>query len=236
MLYKLDISYNGTQYSGWQIQTNQKNTVQQILKSVLYKYFSTSIESFYGLSRTDKGVHAKGQVAVLKTKNCISIELDSLNVDLPNDIQINSIEKIQEDQLPISVKYKTYLYKIANNTNINCDDVYKHWEYIDFQLIKAVTSYFIGKKDFSAFTTNRKADKNYYREIYSIEINQQNDVVEIVFKGNGFLKYMIRMIIKLFIDYGTKRINMAQVENSFKDMAIKKKAPSKGLTLLEIEL
>ncbi len=153
--YKLKIIYGGTNYSGWQ---RQKDAIS--IQGVLEKTLSNRLQEkilLKGASRTDAGVHAYGQVADFKSEKVFDLKVlkFGLNCMLPNEIQISSIEKIDDSfNSRHSAKKKTYKYYFSTATHLM---PFKHrysWavcKKIDLDLLKKATRKFIGKHDFRGF-------------------------------------------------------------------------------------
>ena len=113
---KLTIEYDGTNFSGWQKQTN-KRTVQEEIETALEKILKEKV-TVTGSGRTDAGVHALGQVANFKTEKTIKTDelLFALNSNLPQDIVITMVDEVSEDfNARISAKKKHYRYVINND-------------------------------------------------------------------------------------------------------------------------
>ncbi len=195
----LHLSYDGTNYEGYQKQPN-KRTVQEEIEKALYRTFKTHINT-YASGRTDKGVHALNQYVHFDVTTSIPHRKisDILNNYLPDDIYV-----YESKEIPIThhcrydVKIKKYQYKL----NIGPYDVTQRnyeWTVDNFDLDKAqkYASLFIGTHDFASFTV--KTSKNTIRTIYDVKVNKEGNNVYIVFSGNGFLRYMVRYMVGAII-------------------------------------
>jgi len=197
--YKLIVSYDGSNYYGWQIQPN-KLTICYILQEALKTVLKKDIK-FIGASRTDAGVHAIGQVASFDFIRYIDpkILLNALNSKLPKDVLIRDISLGDDNFHPQkNVLYKIYNYYFTFNRLLPFLSRYSLFLYKRFDIDKLQESLnvFVGTKDFRSFTTGYE-QSNTIRTIDSIDINYINrfKVYQISFKGPGFLRYMIRRIV-----------------------------------------
>lgn len=241
-VYKLSISYDGTNYCGWQSQPNG-NSVQDEIEKALKIILKENI-SLIGSGRTDAGVHAKEQVAHFSTNAKFSIDrlIFSLNGLLHNDIRINSIEDAEDSfHARYSAIGKTYRYHFSfGTTHSPFNKLYSchvKENSIDIDLIKKASSYFIGKHDFKSFANESDNKKNTIRTIWQINIKRDDNGFYIEFIGNGFLYKMIRNIVGTLLEVGNKKISIDQVEKILlaKDRRkAKKAAPAKGLFLIKV--
>lgn len=245
--YKLIISYNGTNYSGWQRQKSDFRTVQGEIESTLKQVLKHSDFSFYGSSRTDTGVHASGQVALLKLNQPIMEKdfLTLLNFNLPNSIKIMSLEQVSDNFNPqINVESKTYHYYFTTEmvSAVNEPFVTAFNKSLKIDLMIKACRELIGTHSFEAFTTDKAASKNTSRVINACEIElidmpfQNNKVYLFKIEGSGFLKYMVRFIFAAIVMVGEGSISSEQfshlITNQFQ--LDYKKAPAKGLHLFKI--
>lgn len=215
---KLILQYDGSKYSGWQKQGNTEKTIQGRLQSVLSKMTDEEIE-IIGSGRTDAGVHAKGQVANFKTETKMSNKdiKNYLYKYLPEDIVVYSVRDEEERfHARYNAVSKTYTYKIWNN---KYHDVFlrKYTTHIPDKLnIKEMieaSKYLVGEYDFTSFTTLKSKKKSKVREIYSIDIIKNDDLIEISISANGFLYNMVRIIVGTLIEVGLKNMKPGEVRN-----------------------
>lgn len=198
--YKLIISYDGTDYYGWQEQAELK-TICGTLQSTFKKVFGESV-TVLGASRTDAGVHALGQVALLRT--AISIPADKLrwawNNALPPDIVIRSLIAAPENFHPFyNVAQKTYHYHFFVERPLPFVQRYG-WFYragIDIDKLSEVLLLFQGTHDFRSFCTGDEMGENTVRTIDSISLEyvQKYGAYRITVKAKAFLRHMIRRVV-----------------------------------------
>ncbi|MGE5328654.1 MAG: tRNA pseudouridine(38-40) synthase TruA [Deltaproteobacteria bacterium] len=241
---KLSLQYDGTRYDGWQKQGNTEKTIQGKIEAVLSQILNERIE-INGSGRTDSGVHAYNQIANFHTRND-NIDLQELiikaNFNLPNDIVIMSAQIVDESfHSRYNAKGKKYIYRIWNS-NFRNPFLERYCFYLndklDINAMKAAAEYLIGEHDFSSFTSLKSKKKSKIRTIYAIDFNVNNELIEILFYGNGFLYNMVRIIIGTLLDVGIGKITSKDV----KEILNKKgrnlagcTAPAKGLFLYEVE-
>ena len=239
---KMTIRYDGSRYKGFQRLKDNNMTIQGKIEDVLSKMANESIE-IIGSGRTDMGVHAYGQVANFKTNSNLSIEKmkSYLYEYLPEDIVITNIEEVSERfHSRYNAKSKVYLYKIYNN-KFHDPFLRKYTTHIaknlDIELMKEASKYFIGEHDFTSFASSKSKKKSNVRTIYSINIIENNGLIEIYFEGNGFLYNMVRIMTGALIDVGQKKMTPEDIK-----LILEKKdrtkasdtAPAKGLYLYKV--
>lgn len=234
------VSYDGTNYNGWQIQDNYKS-VQEEIQKCLCKILNVDTK-IYSSGRTDKGVHALGQTFHFDSKQIEDINKFryALNRILPFDIHIKYIKEVGYDfNSRFDAKYKIYQYKI------NCIEqdvfsrlyVYQYYRKLDIEKMKMCINLFKGKHCFQNFTSKEEDDKGFIREIYDIYLNDNNGLITLSFKGNGFMKYMVRMLVGTLIEVGSNKITLKKVEDLLESKernVVCYKAPSNGLTLMGV--
>ena len=239
---KLTVSYDGTNYCGWQVQPNGI-TVEEVLNKELSKILKEDIQVI-GASRTDSGVHAKGNVAVFDTNARIPAEkiCYALNAGLPSDIVVQDSREVSPDFHPRRcVSVKTYEYKILNRTFP--DPLlrnYVHFVYgtPDLKAMRQAASYLVGEHDFKSFCSVKTQVKETVRTIYSIDIEKQGDIITIRIKGSGFLYNMVRIIAGTLLEVGFAQYPPQHVKDILEARdraAAGATAPAKGLTLVGIE-
>ncbi|MCK4551429.1 MAG: tRNA pseudouridine(38-40) synthase TruA [Tenericutes bacterium] len=235
--YKATLTFDGHLYNGFQIQKDQKTIQGELTKIVSNVNGYESLVQ--GVSRTDAGVHANNYVIHFDSTRDISDSkwLVLLNHQLPNDILVKSIEKTH----PIfhsryDALMKRYIYKMklsdSNPFNINYE-----WQCqnIDLTIIKSNLRQLIGTHDFRSFC--KGIANSYERTIYKAEAILKDDSLTLVFEGNGFLRYMIRIIVNaLYLQLtGQLNVDMAIILKEKSRKYTKNLAPASGLYLDEIK-
>lgn len=239
---KLVIAYDGTNYCGWQIQTNGI-TIEEVLNRTLSELLGETIVVI-GASRTDSGVHALGNVAVFDTESRIPAEKFSyaLNQRLPADIRIQNSCEVALDWHP---RYcdtrKTYEYKILNRRfAVPTERLYSHFFYhhLNLEHMQQAAEYLVGEHDFKSFCTPRTQVENTVRTIYWLDITKEGDMIYIRINGNGFLYNMVRIIVGTLLKVGTGFYppeHVLEILNAKDRQQAGPKAEACGLTLVEIE-
>lgn len=210
--YKCVVSYDGSNYNGFQ---SQNNSIQKVIELALSKLTNSKIK-IYASGRTDAKVHAYGQVFHFETDKQFNDLKHSINALLPNDIYVNDVTEVSEQfHARFSAKGKHYDYLI--NNGVYQPTLRNYCCYVDKKLdikkMKEAASVFIGTHDFTSFNAT-KIDEiaDQVRTISMICINEENNgMIRISFYGDGFLRYMVRMISKAIIDAGLSKISPQQL-------------------------
>ena len=234
----LTISYDGTNYAGWQIQPNGV-TVQETIQNAI-KIATDETVTVTGSGRTDKGVHANGQFAHFETKTNIPAEkfAKAINARLPSDVRIkNSVELPKDFHAVKSAKKKTYKYTIYGGATEN-PLIDRYAEYVPFKLdkrnMKKCAKLFVGEHDFKGYSASGSGAKTSVRKIYKIKIKTLNEKTEIFVTGNGFLYKMVRFIVGMLVLAGQFKADFKEIKqtlitgNAPKNRQV---MPAKGLCL-----
>ncbi len=194
--YKIDISYDGTNYHGFQKQKNVK-TVQLAIETSLNQIL-TSYNLLYA-GRTDAGVHAKSQVLSLKTHQLLDDNfLVSLNSLLENDIKIKKIKKVNQSFNP-RFDAKSRIYKYFVEEKKNAEPYFRKYRHVanfelDIDKLNNLAKIFLGKNNFTNFSKLRK-DQDPNREITKSKWSKMNSSFIYTIEGNSFLHNMVRSIV-----------------------------------------
>jgi len=237
--YKLFLSYDGTDYHGWQRQP-KKRTIQGTLENALEEILRKKT-SLIGAGRTDAGVHASGQVAHFKTKTSMKEDeiFRALNSVLPRDIRVNYLSIAQADfHARKSAKSKIYQYRILNARDASPFLIRYtlHWASpIDVESMKKAAPIFIRKHDFTPFSSNRLLHP--VREITLSEIRKKGKEIVYTVEANGFLRYMVRTIVGTLLEIGRGKITPEEIDEIFKEGKRSQAgptAPARGLCLIKV--
>lgn len=241
MNVKLTIQYDGTDFSGSQIQPGQR-TVQSELEIALEKLLDEKITTHFS-GRTDSGVHAKEQSVNFDLKNT-SIPPDKifypLNRYLPEDILALNSEIVPDDfNSRFSAKKRTYRYFIRRYNDLFRNRYSLIYPYdIDLEKMNSASSLFKGKMDFQAFCSARSDVKNYICEISELFFFKEKDEVVMQISANRFLHNMVRIIVSVFLDLNRNRLTEDEIIDIIgkKDRKLSPKTISpKGLFLWKVE-
>jgi len=237
--YKLILSYDGTDYHGWQRQP-KKRTIQGLLEDNLTKITQKKI-NVVGTGRTDAGVHASGQVANFKTNISLSNEelFRALNSLLPNDIKVVSLKKVNLDfHARKMAKSKIYQYRIFNSPDIPpfLHRYVLYWPSpLKVEFMRKAAPFFEREADFTAFSSNRLL--NPVRKITSSRIEKKGEEIIYTVEANGFLRYMVRTIVGTLLEIGKGKLAPEKIEEIFikgKRTLTSPTAPAKGLCLIKV--
>ncbi len=206
MRIKLTIAYDGTNYHGFQSQTNGV-AVQDVVNDAISDLFGKPAKTI-GASRTDAGVHAEGNVAVfdIETRIAPSKIAFALNARLPEDIRITKSAQVPDDWHPRYQKtVKTYSYHILNRTHP--DPLTRHLEMhvyypLDEKKMDQAAKYLIGEHDFQSFCSAGNSTATTIRTIYEAGVRRDGDRIVFTVTGNGFLYNMVRIIAGTLLEIG----------------------------------
>ena len=239
---KLTVAYDGTDYCGWQIQPNGI-TVEEVLNKALSRLTGEDI-AVTGASRTDAGVHARGNVAVFDTASTIPPGRFSyaVNTLLPEDVVVVKSEEVAADWHPrYQESVKTYAYHILNREmpdpvrrkyvwHVNCP--------LDLEKMRTAAEYLTGEHDFKSFCSIHTGAKTTVRTIYSMDVERSGEVITIRVSGNGFLYNMVRIITGTLVEAG-RGFRQPESVKELLDADERGKAgptaPAQGLLLESIE-
>jgi tRNA pseudouridine38-40 synthase len=238
---KLTVAYDGTNYHGSQIQNNGE-TIEGVLKKELFSLLKEEI-NLIGASRTDAGVHARGNVYVFDTESRIPSDkfTYALNARLPEDIRVQDSCEVPADFHPRHQDtVKTYEYKILNRKlPLPEYRLYAHFTYenLDLSTMQEACGHFIGEHDFAAFCAAGSQVESTVRTIYDLHVKKDGDLLTISVTGNGFLYNMVRIIAGTLMKVGAGGIKPSDISGIIESRERKNAgptAPAKGLTLVEI--
>jgi tRNA pseudouridine38-40 synthase len=241
---KLTIEYDGSRYNGWQRlgKGETDNTIENKLLEVINKMTGETVELNCG-SRTEVGVHAYAQIANYKTDTAMKLyEIKNyFNRYLPMDIaDIDVAEMPERFHASLNAKSKTYLYRIAIGDVPSVFDrkyTYYCFKKPDVELMKAAAKGLAGKHDFKDFSSVKK-NKSTEKEIYLIDIYQDEKEIQITMKANDFLHNMARMLVSTLLDIGLEKREADEITKILDPNSAQvgsAPASAQGLFLQEVE-
>lgn len=241
--YKCTISYDGTNFYGYQIQPN-KRTVQGEIEKVLTRMHKGKDIRIYSSGRTDTGVHAKGQV-IHFTSDLEIPEANwkkALNAQLPEDLYVHLVEAVDDSfhaRFSATAKEYRYFILLSDERDVFLRNYrYMTSETFDFEMMEAACKVFVGTHDFTAFSSARstvKGDK--IRTLYDVSFQQNDNELVFILRGNGFLYHMVRIIVSVLLDAGRGRVTPEEIATMFTAKnrgTIGKTLPPQGLFLWEV--
>ncbi|MBI1939279.1 MAG: tRNA pseudouridine(38-40) synthase TruA [Ignavibacteriales bacterium] len=238
--FKLYIEYEGTRYSGWQMQKNSKS-IQGKLYETAEKIFKNERVEIYGSGRTDAGVHAICQVAHLDVKTMLAPEIIRMkfNDELPSDINIVEVEKThprfhaRHDALS-----RSYIYQISRRrTSFGKPFVWWIKDELNFEKMNKVAKHFIGMHDFVSFADKDKEEKSTKVLIQDIELKEEGDLILIRIIGSHFLWKQVRRMVGVLVEIGRGKLSAKDIDYFLQHESptpAKYTAPPSGLFLEQV--
>jgi tRNA pseudouridine38-40 synthase len=212
--FKLTIEYNGTRYSGWQIQKNARTVAGELERAIRAVTRAPKLE-LYGSGRTDAGVHALAQVAHLDIATSLPPEslMRRVNDELPSDINILGVEIVgHRFHARHDAVGRRYLYQISRRRTA-FDKPFVWWVRDDLDLgrMREVAALFRGLKDFQAFTDDEPDETSTKVLIERIDISEEGDLILVRVEGSHFLWKMVRRIVGVMVEAARGRLTVAEV-------------------------
>ncbi|WP_102272427.1 tRNA pseudouridine(38-40) synthase TruA [Cytobacillus massiliigabonensis] len=240
--YKCIISYDGTQFAGYQVQPN-KRTVQGEIEKALRKLHKDMDIKVSASGRTDAGVHARGQV--IHFDSSLKIPLAkweiALNTLLPDDVSVIRTEMAPDNfHARFDAKGKEYRYFVhlsRQRDPFKRNYAYQYPYSLDIKNINEAVPFLLGEHDFTSFCSAKTDVVDKVREIRQIEVLEEGDMLIFRFIGNGFLYNMVRILVGTLLGTGAGDISPGSIPDILekKDRAYAgKTAPAQGLYLWEV--
>lgn len=239
---KLVLEYDGTQFHGWQFQSNGIS-IQQILEGVLGKVTAHPVK-LTAAGRTDTGVHAKGQVVNFHTPSKIPLNnlIRGINSMVAPDIVILSAEDMPDKfNARRDAILRWYRYRILNRHLPSAFESRYSYHYrlsLDIEKMCLAGNYLLGKHDFSAFNASPEQTENPVRTIKEFSIERKKDILIMDIKANGFFHHMVRTIVGTLIEIGRGKMkyqNMEKIIQSKDRKLAGPNVPAHGLFLMGVE-
>lgn len=238
----LTLKFDGTNYHGWQVQSNAV-TVQQTLQDAVETVFGKR-ENVVGCSRTDAGVHANKYCCNIRTENEMSSSkiVSALNANLPNDIAVTDCKDVPlEFHARYDCKSKEYLYKIWNSQVRNpfLNNYTLHYKYpIDTELLSNEAKAFLGTHDYIGFCAAGSSVKDTVRTVGRFDVSRDGDLVVFTVEANGFLYNMVRIMTGTLLYISQGKIaagELPNIINSKNRFLAGPTAPPTGLYLNDVK-
>jgi tRNA pseudouridine38-40 synthase len=247
--FKLTIAYDGTDFHGWQFQTN-KPTIQGEIVSVLRRLTQEPVH-LLGSGRTDAGVHALGQVASFRTQSALSAAefQRALNALLPPAIRIVDAEETGPDfSARWSAKGKVYRYRIYRGKVVPPF----LWRYVlhypfplDEEAMARAAARFVGVHDFTSFAASTGSEdddkeRNMVREVFSADLQRTADDQELWFTvhGRSFLRHMVRKMVGTLLEVGRGKLTVDDIDRLYQIKDRSKSGPTvppQGLVMVRVD-
>ena len=236
---KLTIEYEGAPYLGWQRQP-QGMTIQQALEETLGK-ITGAMPQVVGASRTDAGVHARGQVASFRTDSEMPVDrlLGALNALLPRDIAVLAVEEMPEDfHARFSASSKLYHYTIWNARVRPGLDRNWCWHMrwaVNLELMQEASAALLGRRDFAAFQSANAQSETTVRTVHRADWQRCDPRLTFAIEADAFLYNMVRALVGTLVDVGREKISVSefrQILDSGDRTLAGRTAPARGLCLM----
>lgn len=236
--FAIELKYDGTNYHGWQSQTNVI-TVQEVLQGAIEKISRQTI-TITGCGRTDTGVHASHFVANFDLNEPVSEDfLFRLNNLLPADISVDSIYKVPDNfNARFDAVSRTYKYFVTRSKNpFNRDYAYLFYRDLDVEKMNAACKIIESKTEFGAFCKSKAQNKTNICDISFAFWEEEADQLVFHIKANRFLRNMVRAIVGTLIDIGENKISLEEfvtiIDSQNRQLA-GYSVPARGLFLQEV--
>jgi tRNA pseudouridine38-40 synthase len=239
---KLTIEYDGISYHGWQVQKGIP-TIQGEIEKALESILQEKVK-LIAASRTDAGVHAKGQVANFKTKSVIPAKslMSGLNSILPPTIAIrNCVRAKSSFHARNLAKQKLYRYTILNSScpsPLLRNYVYFFPQHLDLIKMREGARMLIGRHDFSSFCASSEAREKRICQILSLQLKRKGALIYIDIEADYFLYNMVRIISGTLLDIGRGKISTKELQKillAYDRRQAGPTLPAHGLCLIKVK-
>ena len=233
--FKLALEYDGTQYSGWQIQADAKSIQGALLKAATTLFPDQPVE-IQGCGRTDSGVHALHYVAHLAVAtdlNPLAI-IHGLNDALPKDIVVLAVERAAPDfHARHSCVARGYLYRISKRKSA-FEKKYIWWvrDRLNADAMARAAQFMAGMHDFAAFAEKQELKKSTRVLVHAVELAEEGDFILIRVVGSHFLWKMVRRMVGILVEVGRGNLteeDVRQLLSGPSDLPARHTAPPSGL-------
>jgi tRNA pseudouridine38-40 synthase len=234
------VEFKGTQFQGWQTQ-RQGQSVQEHLEKAWSQILNQPIH-VYGSSRTDAGVHARGMVCHFDalTKMPIADLWHRVNRLLHHDIVVKKLKQVSAAfESRFSHSQKVYSYQVLTGIRqpFLHDTTYYFPYPSSFKKVQEAQRLFLGKHRFYAFTTKKEDQADFYRTLYQVKVVKKGSLWTFTFIGDGFMTYMVRMIMGTILAYAQDKLTLAEIRAYLDNKVSERvsyKAPPEGLCLEKV--
>lgn len=236
--YFIEVSYKGTNYSGFQIQCNANSIQAEIEKALAIFYKSKFVLT--GSSRTDRGVHAFQNYFHFDTGLTLNDDVYNLNAILPNDIVIKRIFCVNEvAHCRFDAKSREYHYIIYRQKDPFLEDRAYYYPYsLDFKILQQAAKEIMSYTDFASFSKRNTQVKSFLCKVYISEWGQENGCLIYKIKSNRFLRGMVKGLVGTMLQTGRNKISIEEFKSIIegKDcMKVDFSVPPEGLFLHKVE-
>jgi tRNA pseudouridine38-40 synthase len=235
--FKLTIEYQGTRYSGWQVQKNAR-TIQGEIHAAIALATGMKEFEFSGSGRTDAGVHALRQVAHLEVNTSMPPQILQLKFNdcLPSDIHILAVERAHPHfHARHHAVARSYLYQISRRRSaFGKKLVWWIKEDLDLERMRRAAALFVGMKNCQSFSADDPDEKSTKVLIERMQLAQAGDLILIRVEGSHFLWKMVRRIVGVLVEAGKGNLSLGEISRFFaenSEQPARLAAPAAGLFL-----
>lgn len=238
---RLTLEYDGTAYAGWQLQPNGLS-VQEVVEGALARVLGEKVR-LTSSGRTDAGVHARGMVAHFETQKVLPLAAyrEGVNRHLPHDIAVKEAQEAPAGfHARFSARGKWYRYQISASSARSPLLARFSWHVrgeLDLAAMREAATFFAGRHDFAAFRGAGCEARTTEREIFSVEVEQEGELLAIDVKGEGFLRNMVRVMVGTLVEVGLGRRSPSDIPHLLREGSrplAGRTAPPQGLCLMEV--
>jgi tRNA pseudouridine38-40 synthase len=238
---RLTVEYDGTDFVGWQIQTNGRS-VQEVLEAALTRLLAAPVR-VHSAGRTDAGVHARGMVAHFTTAADLPLTAyrEGVNRLLPLDVAVReAVEAPEGFHARFDARGKWYRYAIRSSAVRSPLLDRSAWHLrspLELEAMERAAQDFVGRHDFAAFRSSACDARTTVRDVHSLQLAQQGELLFIDVRGAGFLRNMVRVMVGTLAEIGMGRrpeTDIAQLLRQGCRQKAGRTAPAHGLCLMEV--
>jgi len=237
---RLQVEYDGTAFHGFARQAGVR-TVQGVLEAVLQAILDEPVE-LIGASRTDAGVHARGQVVNFFTCRPVPVDrlTDILNRRLPMDLKVLKAQEVSAQfHARLSAQSRVYRYRIYTGAHPSVWKIRYAWHYpraLNIEAMQAALEPIVGEHDFRPFSVKIPSEKNTVRRLYRGVVQPTRDGVSIELEANGFLRGMVRLIVGELARVGEGKQGIESLRERLEHrVQATHMAPAAGLCLMKVK-
>ena len=236
------VEYEGTRYYGFQLQANQP-TIQEEIERALGKLTGEKIR-VRSASRTDTGVHAKGQVISFRTTSLLPPQtfINGLNYYLPEDIAIKAAYRVSDSlnvrRNAVSREYNYYILNSPTRSPLAERFCYLVGGHLDIEAMNCASQALVGKHDFTSFASSIKVgEKSMVRTVYRAEMKKGGELIVFNMVANSFLTHQVRNTVGALVRVGLGKMPADEFCSILeaKELGLARpSAPARGLCLMQI--